>query len=290
VLESWYRPGYAQRMSGNGDNGGPPVAVLDRLRRGMQAVRGRDIGIRAVRIGADRLFVDTVDRYLAAMAWKFRLREGAAQRFIERELGPGMVAVDVGANVGCFTLALARRVGSQGRVYAIEPEGRCFELLGRAVGARHLAHVEARQVAVADYSGWTTLYVATVDHGDHRLVPADEERRAVTVRAVSLDDLLADAPRVDLIKISVQGAEVSALRGLARTLARRPAPPLLCSVSPALLERNGAAADAFFAPLHSAGYAAHRLRSDGSSEAVPSEVAWSLARARGRALFCFRPT
>jgi FkbM family methyltransferase len=199
-----------------------------------------------------------------------------------------MVAVDVGANVGCYTVGLARCVGTQGRVYALEPETRCFELLGRAVGAARCAQVELRQVAAADYSGWTTLYVSDVDQGDHRIVPAAVERRTVTVRAVSLDDVLADAEHVDFIKLSVQGAEVAALRGLRRTLQRNPGLRLLCTISPLLLERAGAGADAVFDPLVDAGWSPHQVRRDGTTELVDPRVAWSLARARGRLLLYFR--
>ena len=95
-------------------------------------------------------------------------------------------------------------------------------------------------------------------------------------------------PRVDLLKLSIQGAEVSALRGLQRTLAQRPPLGILCAVSPVLLERTGAGADAFFTPLAAAGYVPHRLRRDGTAEPIHRDVAWSLARAAGRLLLYFR--
>ena len=266
----------------------PPARRPSGLRAYIDAVRGRDIGIRAVTIGVDQVFVDTPDRYAAALAWKFGLRDAPARRLIAREVGPGMIAVDVGANVGWYTLALGRQVGAGGRVYALEPEARCFELLSRAVGGGRCAQVEARQIAAAEYSGWTPLYVADADRGDHRVVPTDGERRVVTARAVSLDELLADAPRVDFIKLSVQGAEVSVLRGLRRTLDRHAGLRLLCTVSPRLLERAGIGASALFDPLCAAGFSPHALRRDGVAEEIRPSEAWSLARAAGRLLLYFR--
>ena len=265
-----------------------PASLGARWRRYLAEWRGRDIGIRFVRIGADRLFVDSPDRYAAALAWKLRWRDGAAQRLIGREVGPGMVAVDVGANVGWFTLALARRVGPGGRVIALEPEARCFELLRRAVGGGRCSQAEPRQIAAADYSGWTTLYVSETDQGDHRIIQPADERRRDTVRAVSLDDLLADLPRVDFLKLAVQGAEVSVLRGCGRSLARHPELRLLCAVSPALLERAGAPAEALFEPLRTAGFLPHRVRYNGIPEPIQPLTAWSLARAAGSLRLYFR--
>jgi hypothetical protein len=144
-----------------------------------------------------------------------------------------------------------------------------------------------RQVAAADYSGWMTLYLSAVDRGDHRIFQPAEDRRVVTVRAVSLDDLLADEARVDFVKLSVQGAEVSVLRGLRRTLARNPGLRLLCAVNPALLARAGAGCDALFEPLRDAGWMPHRLAADGTPEPVHASVLWSKALARGREMALF---
>ncbi len=246
----------------------------------------RDIGVRAVTIGLDRLYVDSIDRYLAAWARKLGLRGTPVRRLLTRQLAAGMVAVDVGANVGWLTPAMARQVGTTGRVFALEPDARAFELLSRAVW--RWPQIEARQVAAADYSGWATLYLAAVDQGDHRIVAPLEERRRVTVRAVSLDDMLADVPRVDFIKLAAAGAEVIVLRGLRRTLARQPPPRVLCAVSPRLLERAGASAEALFTPFADVGLVPHRVMPDGSAQPITPALAWSLAQSRGKALVYFQ--
>ena len=266
----------------------PAALARVRLQRAVARLRERDIGVRFVTVGAQRVFVDSLDRYAAALAWKLRWRDGPVQRLIAREVEPGMTAVDVGANVGWYTLALARQVGPRGRVLALEPDARCFELLRRGIAGNRCAHVEARLVAAAEYSGWTTLYRSAADLGDHRLVPAAEERPAHTVRGVSLDELLADAPRIDFVKLAVQGAEVSVLRGLRQTLARHPELRVLCAVAPSLLERAGASAAALFDPLRSAGLQPHQIGRAGAAEPIHPADAWSLARAVGRVMLYFR--
>jgi FkbM family methyltransferase len=239
-------------------------------------------GERAVRVGSDRVFVEGAARSLVALGWKLGWLARRERAAIARLARPGTVSVDVGANVGLTTLALARRVGSAGRVFALEPEADNFRLLSRTLAEVGLAQVEARQLAAADHSGWMTLYVSERDRRDHRIFPVEEDERALaTVRAVCLDDLLAQEERVGLVVIDVCGAELSVLRGMRATLARKPAPRILCTLAPALLRRAGVGRDAFFDPLREAGLASWRLEADGAIDPVSPAAAWTLAEARG---------
>jgi FkbM family methyltransferase len=241
---------------------------------------------RAVRVGADRVYVGTADRALRALSWWIGLGDRAERALLARLVRPGMVAVDIGANIGVYTIELARRVGPNGRVYAIEAEPRNSKLLMRTLAEAGLDSVEVRHVAAADRSGWMPLYVSTLDRGDHRIFPADEERAMTTVRAVTVDDLLADEKRVDFAFIDVCGAEAAVLRGMRRTLARNPSLGILCSISPELLRRGGAGSEMLFAPLRDAGFLPYRL---GARRTTPigESTAWSEATARGRACVYF---
>lgn len=249
---------------------------------------GRDVGVRAVALGADAVYPDTLDGWLTSQAWRLGLRDGGAQRLIGREMPVGGTAVDVGAYLGWYSVALARRAGITGRVVALEPDGGNFDLLTRAVGAGRFPQIEARQVAAAEYSGWTSLYLAAGDRADHRIVPAGEERRLRTVRAVSLDDLAADLARLDFLKIAVQGAEVSVLRGARRALAAHADVAILCRVAPALLARAGAGAGALFEPLAALGFTPHRVERDGRAVRTPAASLWAEAQARGHVAVFFR--
>ena len=266
----------------------PPFDPFGVARQWWRQQSGRDVGVRAVRVGADAVYPDTVDGWVSSQAWRLGLRDGGAQRLIGREMPVGGVAVDVGAYLGWYSVALARRAGVTGRVIALEPEAGNFDLLTRAVGAGRFPQIDPRQVAAAEYSGWTSLYVATGDRGDHRIVPAGEDRRSRTVRAVSLDDLLAEVPRLDFLKVSTQGVEVSVLRGARRVLERSPGIGILCSVAPALLTRAGASAAALFEPLAERGFAPHRIERDGSVVRTHASALWAEAQARGRLPVFFR--
>lgn len=254
----------------------------------LAAINRLPIGERAVRIEGDRLYVGSVDRWVAAVGWKLGALEAAEHALLARVVGPGMVAVDVGANVGFHTLGLARRVGAEGRVYALEPDPDNFRLLERTVREARLGQVRLLRQAAGEGAGEHTLYLSAVNRGDHRLTPDDtESRRAVTVSTVVLDAVLADAPRVDFVKIDVQGAELSVLRGLERTLARRPPPGVLCELAPTLLRAAGAEPEACVAIFRAAGLAPHRLRRDGTPERVTERDALAEAEKTDWANFYF---
>lgn len=266
----------------------PPLDAVGVARQWWRQQAARDVGVRAVRVGVGAVYPDTVDGWLSSQAWRLGWRDGGAQRLVARAMPVGGIAVDVGAYLGWYSVALARRAGVTGRVLALEPDTGNFDLLTRAVGAGRFPQIDPRQVAAAEYSGWTSLYLATGDRGDHRIVPAPEERRARTVRAVSLDDLLADVPRLDVLKIAAQGAEVSVLRGARRVLERSPDLCILCTVAPELLTRAGASAAALFEPLAERGFAPHRIERDGGVVRTHATALWSEALARGRLSVCFR--
>src|SRR3989442_15296406 len=159
------------------------------------------IGTRAVRLGHDRLYADSLDRWVAALGWSLGLLEARERSLMRATVRPGMVAVDVGANIGVHALTLGRCVGPTGRVYALEPEPRNFALLARAVRDAGLAHVRLVQAAAAERSGGTALYLARGNRGDHRVMPVPRRSAARGGRAGALDGLLAGDPPGDFVKI-----------------------------------------------------------------------------------------
>src|SRR5262249_25178550 len=168
----------SRSLPGAGPTGGSQrvsraEAVLWRMRtifdRVLPVANRVPIGERTVCVGSDRLFVDSIDRALAAVAWKLGLLEGPERRLIARVVQPGMIAVDVGANIGLHTLALARRVGDAGVVIAVEPDPSNFRLLTRAVTSAGLSQVRMIQAAAEDRGGEGILHVSPANRVEHRL-------------------------------------------------------------------------------------------------------------------------
>jgi len=141
--------------------------------------------------------------------------EAGTARLIRRVATEGGVVVDVGANVGYFTRIASRAVGSTGVVHAVEPLASALRLL--RLNTQDLPNVFIHATALSARSGEASLYVH--EGGDlSTLSPSDDAREVVRVPLTTLDELLADASRVDLIKIDVEGHEFEVVMGAMRTL------------------------------------------------------------------------
>lgn len=142
--------------------------------------------------------------------------------FLEAHLRAGTTFLDIGAHVGYFSVLAARLVGPRGLVLAFEPDPRNFELLLANVWRNGLANVVCFPWAVGAASSFASLYLSETNTGDHRIVPAAEERPRITVRSVALDSLDVVRSPVQMIKLDTQGTEHLAVRGMERLLAASP--------------------------------------------------------------------
>ena len=190
--------------------------------------------------------------------------EPAETDFILAVLSPGDVFLDIGANIGWFSILAAHAVGPEGRVYAFEPredrhrrlaqsvmdngfEGRCFvetTALGATASEKELAWVPTEHNPGHSFLAPETL-------------PEDAERLGrVSVRSLDSFDI---APPVRVIKIDVEGAELQVLEG-ARDLIARDRPILVIEIFPQWLQAVGSTTpEALIAELRRAQYRIFRL-------------------------------
>lgn len=174
-----------------------------------------------------------VSRTGASADYRHGTNELPVQMAVVDGLAPGGVFLDVGANVGFFSLLAARAVGATGSVHAIEPvpsNARQVEINAAANGFANISVVEA---AASSTSGTTTLLLA--EHPGGAVVASagtpPDPAGSLEVRTVTVDELVRSGalrpPTV--IKIDVEGAEVDALEGMVETL-REHRPVVVCEV------------------------------------------------------------
>ena len=142
--------------------------------------------------------------------------------FLHRCVVPGMVALDIGANVGVYALPLAQLAGPTGRVYAYEPGGANRRHLERSLLLNALNNVEVSAAALSNFSGPGCLKLG--DSGElHQLVAAannTDSIETVEVRTLDAEMLRQQWPRVDFIKLDAEGQEQAILDGGARFFER----------------------------------------------------------------------
>jgi len=174
----------------------------------------------------------------------------------------GTVVIDVGANIGFFTVRFARWVGQSGRVIAIEPEARNIRQLRRRIENDKIgAHVEVVEGVAAESSGTLHLVLNPHHPADHKIGAS-----GMTVRSWTIDELWRDRqrPNVSLIKIDVQGAEIRVLRGARETILQCH-PAIFVEVDDAALRAAGYSADQLFDEIESLGYSIYNT----SGESAP---------------------
>lgn len=138
-----------------------------------------------------------------------------------RVLAPGDLALDVGANIGVHTLALARIVGPTGFVMGFEPQRIVFQTLCANMALNSLDNVHCVNAGVSDMPGRLSVSdpdpAAANNFGGVQVAMLDVGPRGAPVPQVTLDDFL-DVASLKFIKIDVEGMENRVLRGARRTL------------------------------------------------------------------------
>jgi FkbM family methyltransferase len=201
----------------------------------------------AARWGA-KLLVDTRDTLLTPWLLLDGLWETTVTGWLQRTLQPGQVFVDVGANIGYFTLLAGTLVGSGGQVVAIEAHPLLADLLRRNVVMNGMhGYITTWHRAAWDETTNLAFHLrerysansSVGSLGTEQLSYLYDEESVVEVEAARLDDLLDSIPRVDVIKVDVEGAELRAFHGLERTLRDNPAVIVMFEWSPAQIELVG---------------------------------------------------
>lgn len=188
------------------------------------ATLGAGGGISLHQVGPHRMWLRDDDEGISATLRSpdgWRQREPEFMRLLAESLSPGDFGVDLGANLGWCTLAMASAVGPGGRVLAIEPVSANVAVLERNIAENGLGQrVEVVHAAVSDAAGQADFHLARASNLGS-IVPTSHATGATErVRTWTLDELLRDRPVPRLIKMDVEGHEVEILRGM-RGLARR---------------------------------------------------------------------
>jgi FkbM family methyltransferase len=132
-------------------------------------------------------------------------------RFVRAYLEPGAHALDIGANFGVYTVAMAQAVGAQGSVQAFEPTPDTAAALRATVAENDARQVRVHQLAVSDRAGTARLSL----HAESELNALGTGGEGIEVQTTTLDELAAEQhwPRLDFVKIDAEGHEPQVIAG-----------------------------------------------------------------------------
>ncbi|WP_428394021.1 FkbM family methyltransferase [Lichenicoccus sp.] len=200
-------------------------------------------------------------------------------------LRPGMGVIDIGANMGFFTMLSASLVGDAGYVLAVEPNARNAGLLECSRQLNGFAQVQVAQVAAGPATGLLALHSAQ-STGTASEVPAGLEAMlsARTVPSLSLDCLIPPERRIDFIKVDVDGGEYTALLGCRQTIARD-RPLIVSEFSPGAMPGISCVdGEAYLRWLGGFGYEVSVIEPDGTLTPMQQRWADVLAAHRARGI------
>jgi len=136
-------------------------------------------------------------------------------KFLRHLLQPGQNVIDIGANYGVYTLSMAKKVGSTGRVWAFEPASSTARLLADGIAVNGFAHVALEQSALSSTPGTAQLSLNQNSELNSLVHGNPSTNASETVALTTLDECMKryDWQNIDFVKIDAEGEESNILKG-----------------------------------------------------------------------------
>ena len=223
------------------------------------------------------LIVDSNDLIITPQLVIYRRWEPELTELIWNSCHADTVFVDVGANIGYFTVLAGSRIrdGGKGRVIAIEPNPACLPLLERNLVINwSMCPIVVHKVAAGAAPGEAWLASPVSRAANAHISAADDNNDAEqrsSVRVETLDSLVPEGLAVDILKIDVEGHEISVFRGAERVISQSPNIKIVMEWSPGQISAAGVSVEDIQANLRKLGLIARRLPSSGSLDHLTPE-------------------
>ena len=191
----------------------------------------------------------------------------------------GMTVVDVGANIGYYTLMASRLTGDRGRVYAFEADSDAFASLQRNLTENNCQNLVPVCEAVSNEEG-TALFCCPEPERAYIVTEPSAEIAQKVVPTTSLDQFFArqNWPAVDVIKMDIEGEEQAALQGMKELSRRNPSLKLIVEFNMGAIKRSGTNPVTVISTLRELGFTTARIIERGlysfslDSQSLPKEL------------------
>ena len=214
-----------------------------------------------------KIYVRTNDLFVGSVIANQKIYEPVVTDAIKTRLKPGHVFVDIGANVGYFSLLAASIVGAEGHVYAFEPIPENGDFINLSTVENEFNNITLFRNAVAEAKQTITFTGGGAD-SNGRIINEHETNLTSfplpSIEAVTLDDTLPDLTRLDLIKMDIEGAEPRAFAGM-QQLIQQFRPTILTEFSPEFIKTTSDSNPVHFLEALSTNYSLAILDDDATN-------------------------
>jgi FkbM family methyltransferase len=188
-----------------------------------------------------KMFHPSGDRWLYLMLHRMGLMGSLERKTIQHILRPGMSVLDVGGNIGLYTILFSQLVGEKGRVVTIEPIPELHESLSKNIENNLIKNVTILPFAAGAQAGFVRMNLDALNSGNNWISAASTANSGVEVPVQRLDALNWEPP-FDFVKIDVQGWETQVLKGMSGVIPSRCRPIIMCEIAEASLKAAGSSA------------------------------------------------
>lgn len=184
-----------------------------------------------------KMFLDAKDALRLSI---YGVHEPTETEILKKLIKKNDVVLDIGANIGYYTLIAAKLVGKNGKVYAFEPDTVNFEIIKKNVEINGYHNVTLIQKAVSNRTKKIKLYLCEENGADHKIYDDGTDRNSIEIESTSLDDFFRDyRGKINLIKIDAQGSEGHILEGMTSLLETNTDVKLIMEFWPSALKKSG---------------------------------------------------
>ncbi|MEE9387156.1 MAG: FkbM family methyltransferase [Paracoccaceae bacterium] len=228
-----------------------------------------------------KMIVDTRDLSLAPHIMADGYWEHWITKVFADQITPGMNVVDIGANIGYYSLLAADKIGPKGHLTCFEANPDLADIVFHNLhlnGYANRSTVENKAVfsecktlqlnIFQKYLGSSSLWADT-DHASKY----HDELVAVDVEGVTLDSYFPKGHRIDFMKIDAEGAEPHILKGAQRVITDNPQMKIIMEFAPSMLRATYGSIENFYADIKSFGFKIYEIKNDSTLKEMPLDLA-----------------
>lgn len=168
----------------------------------------------------------------------YRIHEPMVTRLLPGFVRLGDTVLDIGANIGYYTLLFSQLVGADGMVVAVEPHPQNVHLLELNLRLNRVMNVKVVPVAISDEVGMAQMFVSEGSNWHSLHLTERTSHKTITVPTTTIDTIVAQLGRsIDLIRMDIEGWEIKALQGAEGTL-KRDLPSLVMEIHPDYMQQG----------------------------------------------------